>query len=236
MADITSNLLAHWKLDETSGTTLADSSWNGYSLTMANSPTLGGTTLGGVLGTNVAFNGTNQRATRSSTAALRNVAAGTVAFWFNPTSTAAGKWAFTLTGGTNQNRASVQLIAGGALRFWGRAGDAEAAQSLLTSSSTVTAGTWAHVVGVWNYTSDTIACYINGSLLSSASVSFTASATSDTNATTIAIASDGASDYLACSFDDVRIYSRALSADDALALYNLKNLRPAAILQPLLCA
>jgi len=40
MADITSNLVAWYKLDETSGTTCADSSGNGYHGTYVNSPTL----------------------------------------------------------------------------------------------------------------------------------------------------------------------------------------------------
>lgn len=76
---LTDNLIAYWKLDESSGTTLVDSTSNGYDLgTSASGVTVGST---GKLGNAITLNGSTGSASRVYTSALYNASTFTIGMW-----------------------------------------------------------------------------------------------------------------------------------------------------------
>lgn len=79
----TSGLIAHWKLDETSGTSAADSSGNSNTGTLTNSPIWTNGIIAGALN----FNGTNQTVRIPNSASLTALNTFTVCCWVNPTQT-----------------------------------------------------------------------------------------------------------------------------------------------------
>jgi len=75
-------LLAHWPLDETSGTTAADDSGNGLDATLYN----GASFTTGKFGNAVTFDGSDDYAATSATSlGLNNEAALSLALWVNTT-------------------------------------------------------------------------------------------------------------------------------------------------------
>lgn len=83
-ADITSNLLAHYTFDETSGTTAADSSGNGNNANLVNFPVDGSAWTEGRIGGALEFNrnnASNQRVTTAAAIPLENVDRFSFSFW-----------------------------------------------------------------------------------------------------------------------------------------------------------
>lgn len=158
-----------------------------------------------------------------------NGAAGiTVSFWVNYT---------TLVGapGPGANifvNAKCGVDDGTLVRF-GFTGDAPGAIKIVARSSVsdtdqgmigtvvLTAGTWAHAVGVVDFPAQTLTLYINGALDSTLGVTF-GSATYVNSAASIPdiLGADSTSAFgFAGLLDDVRVLARALSAVEAAALY-----------------
>lgn len=232
-ADITSNLVAHWKLDETSGTVAADSSGNGYTGTYVNTPTLGAT---GAFGSSKAVTYTRSSSEYTDVVApanlLRNVSAASGACWFKANST--GVWHELLDVNTGAaslwTRRLAILVSDTGGKFYGYAiaGDAEGEQIKVSTATGFDNGSWHHFVVTVDYPTDTIKLYADGVLLTATgTVAFTATATSDTNPKGARIGSrrDGVN-YVNGTLDDVRIYSRALSAADVAELYAYTGARP----------
>lgn len=198
-ADITSNLVAHWKLDETSGTSAADSSGNGHTGTYVNSPTLGetGAWAGGKA---VKFaSASSQWVTLGSKSATTDI---TVSLWVKRTDTAANhrfaRWGKTIIGVSST---------GTIFRWWP---DSDLTETSWTISA-IGAGVWTHVCVTQTSTSATL--YING-----ASIGTNTTDVIDTaaGASTVAV---GTSNPTNGTLDDVRIYSRALASGDVSELY-----------------
>jgi hypothetical protein len=94
-----------------------------------------------------------------------------------------------------------------------------------SSSGTVTQGQWTHVVGILDYVNDQISMAINGVLEAPASATFgsnTLIPTSGGGPNDRIGDVDGSGDFpFDGLIDDVRIYNRALSAEEVTRLYNL---------------
>jgi hypothetical protein len=219
-ADITSNLIAWWKFDDGHGTNAADSAGTNTG-TLSNSPVW----IQGRLGDALQFNGSNQSVTTAGNEALGT--AFTISCWFNETSDtgniqalignknsgAASGWTFFLnTFNTSDHR----------IYFEARNGTGEDAK---TNAAVFNNGVWYHVaVVVSDSTSSQIsAIYLNG-------VSQTLAANtlnSGFNATAAPRIGEFTSGNFPMSgdIDDVRIYTRALSAADIQQLYGLGHTR-----------
>jgi uncharacterized membrane protein len=98
----------------------------------------------------------------------------------------------------------------------------------LTVNNLIPSNTWTFIVGIYNHSANTATVYVNGSLATNnGTYSTTGSVTPpvDSSYNTL-IGSDSAGDSNAWwngSLDDVRIYNRALSADEITANYNSTN-------------
>lgn len=146
--------LALWlKLNETTGTTAADSSGNGRNATLLNTPTW----VAGTLNNALSLNGTSQYATMppGSVSGLVNF---TASAWVNPTTVSAWARIFDFgTGTTNYMFLTPMGGPGGPVRFAIKTGSGEQQIN----------GTTALISGVWTHVAVTISgatgiLYVNG--------------------------------------------------------------------------
>jgi hypothetical protein len=204
-ANITSGLAAQWKLNEGSGNYAYDSSGNVNTATLYN-PTWTTSTYGNT----VSFGGTTSYGSVAESASLEMTNQLTVSFWVNPSSNANTDprvisklydWDVKLNGSNRY----PQLSAGGQY-------------AMLNYSLPV--NTWHHVV--FTFSTGVVTGYVDGAQVPLAANTFTGTGTLPNNAYGLYLATydsslaNGYKGYM----NDVRLYSRALSATDVAALYS----------------
>jgi len=221
--DITTGLVGYWKLDDGSGTKATDSSGNGNTGTTQHSPTW--TTSGKVNGA-LTLNGTNQYVNVADAASLDIAGSWTVVTWVNPSalpssgniSLLASKEASV---GTNYDlvidNGHFNAGLGWAVDFNSSGCCDDHFAKYVTSIST---GTWYHVVGVYDSVGQTVTVYLNGISVASSSVAGSPPESSAGNNLAIGAIGSGSGFFTAGTIDEVRIYNRALSASDVLMLYD----------------
>ena len=206
--DITTNLVGHWKLDETSGTTAADSA-GANSMTLANGPTWN---TGGLSGGALSFDGTNDLAQKTSASGLPGAnAPQTLAAWFRYSSaqTGSSKLFGTYNAASNSGIQIGFSCCTGSINVekWGGA--------MLNSVSTVpSANQWHHLAYTWDGTTNIL--YLDGIQVNSTT---TTHQTAIPNSAQIGVNFGGVS-YFNGLIDDVRMYNRALTANDVMTLFS----------------
>ncbi|MSR71452.1 MAG: LamG domain-containing protein [Candidatus Taylorbacteria bacterium] len=191
------SLIGYWSFDDGTGTKATDSSGNRNTGTIT-----GASYVGGKLGKALSFSGTN-------TVSLGTVGgysnAVTIAAWVKHTSS--DTWDDIVAGGCGDFL--LGFNGSNELRWGGQCNNPFAGLTYATNID----GAWHHVIAT--YDGSTAALYVDGVLVSSgaASGSFTPGA--------LTIGSSGASEYYNGLIDDVRIYSRALTAAEVRTLYDI---------------
>lgn len=229
--DITTNLVAHWKLDDKAANTtvVATVGGNGTLNGGDNTSAKRVDGPGDSIPYGMSFNGTDDYVdlTTNNSTLLKNVGAFTLACWMktSATPTTSAALLFVNNGSAvGSSRASLWVLATtGKSQASARAGDAESIQAKI-SDSTYNDGAWRHVAMTVNIPGDTITLYVDGSAVSATgTIAFTNSATSDINPLRVAIGGIGspASNFINGSLADARIYTRALIAGDIGELYDL---------------
>jgi hypothetical protein len=210
VGNTTNNLVGWWKLDDGAGTSAVDSSGNGNTGTLNNSPTW---TTSGMNGGALTFNGTNQYLSAPNAPSL-DLTTFTVSVWVNfssPPSTyvtlisnyaggVSDNYNLTLQGG-NYQVCSFQ-DAGANFRSTGLG--------------------WVPTPGVWyqvacTFDGSTISLYINGALAASSPQPYTPKV--GTSGLTIGASHTHTTYFFPGTIDDIRVYNRALSATDIKTLY-----------------
>ncbi len=210
-----SALVGYWPLDETTGTTFSDGSGNNDNGTLVNAVWTSGKVAGGM---NLLGSYTGS-ATASDSALLDISGSWTVSAWFNisqpiPNSSWYGLVERDVTGAGSYNRNYGILIdnSNGSVDFYALF-DASSYEPAATYSLTPSVGTWYFVAGTWDSSAGILSLYLDGSLV----------ATVNTGAYA-PVAGSGSvifgKDDSQGTIDDVRIYSRALSPAEVMALYN----------------
>jgi hypothetical protein len=218
--------IAYWRMDETSGTTMVDSSGNGRDGTYSNTPTLGATSLLPANGgTAVGFNGSDEYATVAHNSALNGSGAFTFEAWLkvdNPTADALYVIADKTAVGSSNAQWSVwydnRVSRGSPKRLAFFCANSTAQLDWNDCATQVAAG--GHVVCTVNGpgAAQTVKMYWNGSEVAvRTNANFGWSAT--TLAVSIARLGSGAF-YLGGTLDEVALYSTALSSTRVLAHYN----------------
>ncbi len=206
---ISSGLVAYWSMNGNtvnwSTGTMQDSAGHGYTARLVNLATTTAP-VSGKIGQALKFNGTNQYLTVSPAPTTRSPL--TVAAWVYPTSLTGGR---TIVDTDNNGGSFVGWVftvkSNGQLWFWPASGKDK------FSTGTISINTWSHIVATYDGTN--VSFYINGVLDSTQAMQ-----TPQDNITTFAIGNDSwTGNYWAGSLDDVRLYSRALSANEVQALY-----------------
>jgi hypothetical protein len=204
-ADITSGLVAQWKLNEGGGTTAYDASGHVNTATLYN-PTWWSSDYG----TTAWFSGSNSFGSAAETASLEQTNQLTVAFWVRPSTNSnmdprviskLYDWDVKLNG-TNRN---PQLTA--------------AAGQYAVLNYALPLITWHHVV--FTFSTGTVKGYVDGVQVPLLSNTFTGTETLAQWAYGLYLATDSSQTnaYIG-SLNDVRVYNRALSATDVAALHN----------------
>lgn len=208
--------VSNWRLDESSGSTAIDSGTAGITGTLVNSPTV--TT--GWFSNALNFNGSTSYINMnnaSMTGPLKPALPVTISGWIQMSGTTAGtifasdEWDTAKYAGC-----SLQVIGTHLVCNYGDAGGAGPANRQSKTGTTVlTVGQWYHVAAVIQGPT-TMTLYVNG-VDDGGSYSGSASTVVYTTATT-KIGTGGNANYFNGIIDDVRVYSRALSAAEISAL------------------
>jgi hypothetical protein len=201
-----------WKLDEGTGTTLADSSGNNHPAAAANAGWATDATRGKV----AVFNGTSSTVTTAGPV-LDTSASYAVSAWVNLANTT------TYSTVISQQSTSTTVIPfylqyNKGLNAWTfivNNTSAGGGQTAVHAAGVPTLNTWTHLVGVHNAASHTISLYINGTLVATTSYTTPWNAAGAFN-----IGHAGASNYFAGEISEVQAYQRALTAADVQSLYS----------------
>ncbi|MCP4538967.1 MAG: hypothetical protein GY832_17670, partial [Chloroflexi bacterium] len=197
------DLIAYWKLDEGSGSTAADSSDNGYDLSLntgvmtytSDIPTLS-------FSNTYALDFTGSGEANSASAKVDSLQELSIALWVKP-DTLSGINRFLTLG---NEKAVLRSQNSGDLHFYMKIDGS--LQYIVTG--TVATGGWQHVAGT--YDSSVMRLYLDGSEVGTLSYTGVVSAGNGVHL------SAGGSESLDGKLDDIRIYNRALSANEIALL------------------
>lgn len=197
-------LIGYWPFDENSGTTATDVSGKGHNATFyTGSPAW--TT--GKLGSAINFNGSSALRAVGVTGGGTFPVGHTMAAWVNPSAVAPNTNIFESTGGIFY----LSLHASGNRAFHSAN---IAGQRTINGTTLMSTGNWYFVVGT--YDNANLKVYVNGVLDGTVAVTG-ADVSADPY---FCIGANSCNSYWTTGkVDDVRIYSRPLSADEILAMY-----------------
>ncbi len=155
-----------------------------------------------------------------------NCSAHSISAWIYVTDTSVERDIVSISIGasssTTSSRASIVVLSGGTLSLISRASDVDAEHDCNSAAGTIAVNTWYHVVGVADLVNATQTLYINGiQNVQSTAVAFNQTTTSNTNAYNSCIGSqdNGSAAYMSGYIHDVRIFSRALTANEVMTIY-----------------
>lgn len=211
-ATVSSGLVAHWKLDEASGTTASDSSGNNNNGTLQNSPAwVSGHTNGAL-----SLNGSTQYVSVPDANSLDLSSSYTLSAWIKPqalsgyetvlikeSSTAGGCGYWLQTVGT-------EISAG----FNPGTGCKEHE----TSGAGLQTGQWYHLAAVFDDSGNTFKIYLNGVLKNSGNQTETTAPAP--NGLTLLLGRTSSGEYWSGALDEVRVFNRALSSAEIQTLYD----------------
>ena len=213
-----------WPFSEGSGTTTADSSGNGHTGTLGSGVTWAAPRVGAH---SLAFSGATTANVTVSGAVINTAASFTASAWVNLSSTGVGSVYQTFVSINGIASPTSTTVSGMYLTYQQsadhfalamRTSDSTAASIIqATSTTTVQAGVWYHLVGVYSLTNQTISLYVNGALQATTAFTTPWQATGNTiigddiyGGTTF--------DEVIGDIDDVALYSSALTAAQVAAL------------------
>jgi len=206
--DATTGLTYNWDFNENTGTTATDSVAS-LVLNDEGSGIFWGTAHAGA--SSADFNGATYFENTSASALDFGANAFSVGCWVYPDALPAILW---FSGGINVKGVYLYLASDGKVQFI--TSQDGTYQETATATGVATTGSWQHYTVTRS--GSTVKIYKNGSDVTSVSGTH-----SDPAATSLVILGsyNGGSNYLDGRLDQLRIYSRALTAADVLALYNL---------------
>lgn len=205
-------LVGHWKMDENSGTTTADSSGSGNTGVLTNATWTTSSIAGAAA---LDFNGTSALVSCGNGSSLNVATAMSISGWFKHSSSGGSQYS-----GVDKTGAYrlVAIEANGASSHWqfyitDSSGVAHYVQTLASYSNDV----WHYVAGTFDGTQ--LKIYIDGSLAASTNWS----GTIKTNTSPFIIGRREASSYYQGTIDSVKIYNRTLSDTEIAAEYSHPN-------------
>ncbi len=211
-ADISTGLIGWWKFDESSGTSAIDSSTGGNTGTLQNNPTR----VAGKLGNALTFVGTSLQYVDLGTAISPGSQA-TFAFWIKTTSTTANERVF----GKETSDYDTPFVfwkppGGNAYNFFtSKSAGGNAYADVSISATGINNGAWHHIVAT--VSSTTITTYLDNVQKNTGAWTHGIKASSEN--TFVGWSAYPSTTYFNGTLDEVRIYDRALSAEDVAQLY-----------------
>ena len=213
--DITSNLVGHYEFEENGGSVATDSTASNNDGTWFNGPGWSGDSAVGSFSMEFGLDGVNSNAVVSvpDDASLDFSGDFSVAFWYNSSVSQANSTRI-IGSHDGSDGFSIYTNGNGDLSFFAQGNNASTTQT--QTGGVINDGTWHHVVAVKS--ADSLRLYVDEYTSGVAAASF---GTIDVAAPlTIGGESATVSDFEG-KLDDVRVYTRALSASDVGELYDL---------------
>lgn len=207
--DVATDLVGRWGFDEATGTIAYDMSGNNNNGTLINSPIHATSTC--KLGYCLTFDGVSNYIDVSGFSGVPAFSEGTLSFWVYPT-----RWSnYDNVLGLQSSATNVNVIRIERSNDLVRAifGNSSGSYNDVYSTSTLTANSWHFIVLTWNSPSSTASVYLDNLPNSNTITTWP----SLYNAFRIGTGYTGR--YFQGIIDDVRIYNRALSADEIKRMY-----------------
>jgi YD repeat-containing protein len=195
-------LKGRWKVDEGTGTSAADSSGTGNSGTLTNGVAWTTGKAGGAL----SFDGVDDYVSCGVTGMPAANAAQTISWWLNVASNPSGTQSIISLTNDASSSAVQPGFRGGNIAVWKYGG------GVLVQAAPPAAGLWHHYAYTFDGTTHRL--YVNGTQVNTSTVS---PQTATPNALNFGRWTGG-TEYLAGKLDEVRIYSRTLTASEILGL------------------
>lgn len=216
-----SGLVFHWKLDETSGTTAADSSGNGYNGTAKNGASFTNDSVAGIIQKGIDLNrdvstcGTRcEFVTSPGNLPIDNSTGATFSVWVKPSVDNPIGSRLIWYGMAGNNGYWMQPNSSGDLNWVIRT---SVTTYSVTASSVFQKDQWVHLTGTWDGGAN-MALYVNGALAASRS---DLSGTITLTWGVVIGNRDYSTEQVQAVYDDVWVYDRALSASEVQELYDL---------------
>jgi hypothetical protein len=208
--DLASGLVAFYDFDETSGTSAADSSGNGHTATL-----VGGATFAAGLENNaVTLSGSGQYVSLP-TGIANDLSSFSITAWVKLTTSPMWNRVFDFGTGTNDYM-FLTSNSGTTTRFSITTGSSAGEEQ--TNAPALPTGTWEHVAVT--LAGATCSLYVQGAQAGqSTNVTLTPSSLGNTTQNWLGRSEYAADPYLQGQLDNVRIYSRALTAAEVQQLY-----------------
>jgi hypothetical protein len=203
---------AYWAFNAGSGTTAVDSTGNTNTGTLQASA---GWTTGKIGSNALNLNGTSTSYVDVNTPVIDSSQSYTVATWVKLNSLTTFQ-TFASIDGANISPFFLQMDSGGAFRFTQYSGDSTGAANVSVAGLHPTAGTWYHVVGVYDKTANTVQLYVNGVSQGSATAVTPWTAWGHTSVGRSKFTNP--TDFVNGSLDETRFYDRALNSSEVAAL------------------
>lgn len=215
----TDTLKAHWKMDEPSGCSVADSSACGLN---GGITYYGAGRAAGVDGNCINLDGTNDYVEMPDSSTLNGMSSLTVSAWVNLDQLPQSPQYYVIvgkdeTGSEASYRLAVNSSGTGHFvvstenNYWYSAG------TKANFTTALSPGTWYHIVGTYDGT--TVKVYVNGVLRGTGTSPISGNIINGACRLRIGYKPEGDFAYLDGKVDDVRVYSRALNATEVQNLY-----------------
>jgi hypothetical protein len=206
-------LEAHWTFDESAGSAVIDSSGHGHNGTLRHEPKR----VPGIYGSAVSLNGVNGYVDVGRASAFRLVGDMTISAWIEAASFPADDAAIV----SNHNGIGYQLdttVDRGTRTVGFKLGDACGSVMARYGATELLAGKWYHVAGVYDAAARTLDVYVDGRLDNGSLLGVvTGAQRSSREPVFIGRRSSDSGFEFAGLIDDVRLYSRALTATEVEA-------------------
>lgn len=212
------NLVAHWTLDETTGTVAADSGPNGWDASGADFDVHG---KPGPVG-NALYIGSAPLITAGNVPILNSATALTVSLWADTNSSSARRGFITQYGSSAANgKFGLMTAHANPQKVMLIVSDGTNIRYPQSVNDVLALGAWKHVVFTGDIPGDNYQCYIDGVAVSTSvgGVPISSLAASSTLPLYLGYWTGGG--YASAVVDDIRVYDKVLSQEEITALYNL---------------
>ncbi len=200
-------LSGHWRLDETSGTTAADSSGKGNHGTLVGTTFATGSVSPGKLGNALQFNGSSRYITIPSASSLQPTGALTISAWINGTAWGSGTDVDAILRKGEGNPNNYQLaVTNGRLTLYLDGNDGAGFQG----NTVLQTGVWYHVAATWD--GYEVRLYVNGDLDQAVAGVYAVGIGTDNRA--LYIGGRAGQDFFHGTIDDVRMLNYAAPPDE----------------------
>ncbi len=219
---VSSGLAGYWSFNgkdmDWAGNSAVDQSGQGRNVTLTNMSNL--SAVAGKMGQGLSFNGSNQYASTTDINAFDPQSGDFSAFaWIYPNNVSTNKTVFSKLSSLCTLGGTGWALYTNGTALQGCVQGADGAGTSPTANGIISANVWQHVGFTWTASTKTMRSYHNGVQVALGSNSNTVFPVDNGDPLTIGSGANATSRFFNGRSDDVRIYGRALSADEARQLY-----------------